>query len=170
MGSDRRIRQVFALASVLVAGGVLAAAPAELERPDVLRWITLGVTVRTDPTTQVTPNQLRQVRLEPKAFDALMSTGAYPDGAQLAATFHTVQLDKAHTPALYAAQDEKAVAIEIIDRSVPDGRVFYLFTGNAKTARAMPQGNECAACHNAQGTLDGTFAHLYPATAKLAKK
>jgi hypothetical protein len=170
MNRNTRIRQALIVVTALAAGGVFAGAPAELDRLDVTRWITLGVTVRTNPADQVTPNQLRQVRLEPKAFEVLLATGAYPDGARLSATFHGVELDKAHKPALYASKDEKALAIEIIDRSVPDGRVFYLFTGNAMSARAMPQGNECAACHNAQGTLDGTFAHLYPVIAKLARK
>jgi hypothetical protein len=167
--THRGLRFATAIAGAAIAGSLLAAAPAELPRPDVTTWITLGVTVRTNPADQTTPQQLRQVQLEPYAFRKLMATGLYPDGARLAATFFGVELDKAHTPALYAAKERQLLALEIVDRSVPDGRVFYLFRGTEQTARALPQGNDCAQCHNAKGTFDGTFAELYPLIAKLAK-
>jgi hypothetical protein len=164
------IRPYTALIALGAAAAALAGAPAELTRPaDLDRWITLGSTVRTSKQDHAAAAQLRHVRIDPKALDVLLTTGSYPDGARLAASFHPLSLDKSHDPPLFASQPEQALAIEIIDRGVPDGRVFYLFTKGAATAKAMPQGNECAVCHNARGTLDGTFADLYPLIAKLAK-
>jgi len=159
-----------AIVATGAGAAALAGAPAELARPaDLDRWITLGSTVRTSKEDPATASQLRHVRMEPKALDVLLTTGSYPDGARLAASFHPLSLDKSHDPPLWASQPESVLAVEIIDRGVADGRVFYLFTRGATTARAMPQGNDCAACHNERGTLDGTFADLYPLVAKLAK-
>ena len=157
-----------------VAGSALtvgAQTTAPLERPsDIDRWITLGMTLRTDPAHGGAPAQLRQVRIDPKSFDALMKTGDYPAGAMLAASFHPVKLDESFTPSLYSAGPQTSLSIEVIDPSHPDGRRFYNFAGDAKSATAMAAGNSCAACHNANGKLHGTFGNLYTVTAGLVAK
>lgn len=140
-----------------------------MARPDVTRWITVGSTVRTDRTDRVTPSQVRHVQIEPSAYDRLVETLQYPDGAMLAATFHPVTKDDAHTPPLYRSGAPIAFALEVIDRGHPDGRRFYVYEGDAASAAALPPGNECAVCHHAQGGFDGTFAQLYPAISHLAQ-
>jgi hypothetical protein len=160
-----------ALSAVAVIGaayGQLADAGAELTRPDITMWPTLGTTIRVDPANPDIPAQMRQIQIEPTAYEGLIATRAYRDGTMLAARFHSVALDTAHNPPLYHADQDVGLAIEVIDRSHPDGRRFYLFASNATTAAALPPGNACAVCHTAQGSFDGTFAHLYPATARFA--
>jgi hypothetical protein len=61
-------------------------------------------------------------------------------------------------------------ALEVLDKSHPDGRRFYTYAPGAKTAEALPVGNTCAMCHNARGSLQGTFADDYPLTAHFARK
>lgn len=139
-----------------------------LARPDITMWPTLGTTVRVDPANPTIPAQMRQVQIEPEAYRRLLETRVYPDGTMLAARFHSVQLDTSHEPPLYHANLELALAVEVIDRSHPDGRRFYMYGDGVTSANALPPGNQCAVCHAARGSFEGTFAHLYPATAHLA--
>jgi hypothetical protein len=136
----------------------------ELERPaDVAAWPTVGVTMRLDREHGQTPTQMRQVLMAPQDYAHFQRTGAFADGATFAVAFYPVALDASHQPPLYFAQAEQAFVMEVIDRTHPDGRRFYTFAPGATRARPLPAGNECAVCHAAQGSADGTFAHLYPA-------
>jgi hypothetical protein len=159
-----------ALACLSFGAGELHAQDNALERPDITMWPTLGTTVRVQAGDGVTPWQMRHVQMEPGAYVELLRSGRYPDGAMLSADLHGVALDTAHTPPLYAAGEEVALVLEVIDRAHPDGRRFYAFTPGMRNATALPPGNECAVCHSAQGSFDGTFAHLYPATSHLAQR
>lgn len=147
----------------------VASAGPELARPaDIDTWPTVGTTMRMDRTDHSVPWQMRQVQIEPSAYERLVRTLAYPDGTAFAATFYPVELDTSHTPPLYHATGEIGFAMEIIDRGHPDGRRFYNFAPGAATAAALPAGNACAVCHNERGSFDGTFAHLYPTIARFA--
>jgi hypothetical protein len=126
-------------------------------------WPTLGVTMRTSEGKPDIPAQQRQILMRPGDLAATLAGKVYPDGAVFAAIFYTVSLDEAHTPPLYRAGAQVARAMEIIDRDHPDGRRFYMFQDGENRVAALPANNECAACHKAQGSFDGTFAHLYPA-------
>jgi hypothetical protein len=135
----------------------------ELVRPvNVDIWPTVGTTMRMDKANTSLPWQFRQVAMEPGAYAEFVKTGRYPDGAMLAASFHSVKLDASNAPPLYHEDQDLGISIEVIDRSHPDGRRFYNFSATAKAATPLPAGNSCAACHNARGGFDGTFAQYYP--------
>lgn len=139
-----------------------------LTRPtDIAYWPTLGSTMRTDGTPAAMPRQLRQVQMEASAYRRLVETLRLSDGDTFAVLFYGVQHDTTHTPSLYFAQREQALAMEVIDRAHPDGRRFYVFSAGQSSATPLPPGNECAVCHAARGSFDGTFAHLYPTLAPL---
>jgi hypothetical protein len=167
---------IIGLKRLAVAVVLLAAAPQaassqdngpDIERPaDVEAWPTVGTTVRLDRDHGQTPWQMRQVLMAPADYAHFRRTGAFADGTTFAVLFYPVALDSSHQPPLYHAQAEQALAMEVIDRSHPDGRRFYMFASGATRASPLPAGNECAVCHNAQGSIDGTFAHLYPALAR----
>lgn len=143
----------------------------EVSRPgDVEAWPTVGTTVRLDRTDHATPWQMRQVLMAPRDYESFVSTREYADGTTFAVLFYPVVLDAAHTPPLYHAQAEIAFVMEIIDRSHADGRRFYTFAPGATRAAPLPPGNDCAVCHNARGSFDGTFAHMYPALARLTNE
>lgn len=137
----------------------------ELERPaDLEVWPTVGATVRLD--REQAPQQMRQVLIAPDDYAHFRRTGAFKDGTTFAVIFYPVALDSSHQPPLYYARSEQALAMEVIDRTHPDGRRFYTFAPGSTRAAPLPAGNACAACHNAQGSVDGTFAHLYPGLAR----
>lgn len=161
-----------ALAFLALLVAVLILSPAalsqnhgpELERPaNVEAWPTVGVTVRLDREHGQTPSQMRQVLMAPEDYAHFRQTGAFADGATFAVLFYPAALDASHQPPLYFAQAEQAFVMEVIDRAHPDGRRFYAFEPGSTHATPLPAGNECAVCHAAQGSVDGTFAHLYPA-------
>lgn len=135
---------------------------AALSRPDVSEWVTLGSTMRTDPKRPTIPAQLRQIQMDPASYRSFVDKGNFPDGARFGVMFYSVALDSSQAPPLYHAGKEVAFAMEVIDRSHPDGRRFYVFAQGATSAAPSPAGNECAACHRDRGSFDGTFANLYP--------
>ena len=165
------IRLAPLLLAALAAGawpaGAQPDAKAPVTRPaDVETWVTLGTTIRATAADPATPNQFRHIQIEAGAWRALKATGRLPDGAVLAATFYSARRE-AETPVLYAADKEAFFALEVLDKAHPDGRRFYNFPPGATSATALPPGNACAACHNAKGALQGTFAQDYPLAARI---
>jgi hypothetical protein len=154
---------------------------AELARPaDIDTWPNIGATIRMSASPHMsataapaasasTPGQLRQVQMAPDAYAAFLRTREFPDGAAFAATIYLLEHDGSFTPEIYGPSREAAFVMEVIDRGHPDGRRFYAFARGAPSAAALPPGNECAVCHKAQGTLDGTFAQFYPALSRGAE-
>lgn len=176
MTGIRRLSTIWGRAALVVAGTMAAVAvlakgeaptPSgeRLARPDVATWPTLGMTARTAGMDAPQPAQFRQVQMESNGYRHFVKSGAFADGTMFSVKFYAVKFDKSQSPPLYFAGDQTAFAAEVIDRKHPDGRRFYLFAGTDQSATALPAGNECAQCHKQHGTLDGTFAHLYPLTA-----
>lgn len=161
-----RLRAVVPAVTVLALAAPIRAADPGAKRPDVDRWISVGTTLRA--TAADKPNQFRHVQLEPGAYAALLKDGVLPDGATYAVTFYAAGHDAAEAD-LYAQGKEVFFGIEVLDKAHPDGRRFYNFVGVATTAQPLPPGNACAACHNAKGALQGTFAQHYPVIRRFVK-
>lgn len=143
-------------------------ARAEEARPqDLHNWTFLGSTVHVQADGSGRPRELRSVQLEPSAYAELVKSGAFPDGAKLAVTFYPLREDPSDTPPLFMAEKETFFGLEVMDRSHPDGRRFYVFRPGQAVAAALPAGNACAQCHAARGSFEGTFAHAYPAMAPI---
>lgn len=144
----------------------------ELTRPtDFYRWVTLGTTLRLSGDGAEQPDEMRHIQVRPEAYDRFKSEGKFPDGATFAATFYGLERTGGQTPAkpgertLYAQRVERALSLEVLDSRHPDGRRFYVFRPGAASVKPLPAGNVCAACHNATGAMQGTFAQYYPAMA-----
>jgi hypothetical protein len=99
-----------------------------------------------------------------------VKTGTFPDGARLAVTFYALREDPSDTPPLFLGQKETFFALEVMDRSHPDGRRFYAFRPGQTAAAALPPGNSCAQCHAARGSFEGTFAQAYPVMAPIVAR
>src|SRR5688572_11529477 len=113
------MRMMLLAAAVLLVG---ASAPSgDIERPaDLDLWPTLGSTMRMSRMDESLPGQLRHVQMHPADYAAFRASGAYPDGARFAVTFYTVARDASHAPPFYRAENEVALAMEVIDRAHAD--------------------------------------------------
>lgn len=151
----------------LLAGLAKAEAPAAVSRPaDVSPWITLGVTLHANaPGDHQPPDQLRHVQIEPGAYAQFLKDGAFPDGTTFAVTFHGLKTDGAGASRLFVEDGEQFFGLEILDAHHPDGRRFYAYMPGKTSAQALPAGNSCAVCHNANGARQGTFTQYYPTIA-----
>jgi len=66
--------------------------------------------------------------------------------------------------------DLKGLAIEVKDAARnPDKWAYYGFEPNAKTAEAMPKGNECWSCHDQHAAVEHTFIQFYPTLKPVAR-
>ncbi len=62
------------------------------------------------------------------------------------------------------------LAVEVKDSTRnPDKWAYYSFEPNAKTAEAMPKGNECWSCHEQHAAVEHTFVQFYPTLKPVAK-
>ena len=67
--------------------------------------------------------------------------------------------------------DLTGLEVEVKDSTRnPDKWAYYGFQTNAKTAEAMPKGNECWSCHEQHAAVEHTFVQFYPTLKPVAKK
>lgn len=145
----------------------------ELVRPtDLELWPSVGTTVRmrvdgmTEELPPGSPAQVRVVRMAPDDYAAFLRTGEYRDGTVLTASLYVLTTSETTAADVFGTSREVALVAEVIDRSHPDERRFYVFAPGADLATAMPPGNDCAECHRENGHFDGTFSRFYPAIAR----
>jgi len=56
-----------------------------------------------------------------------------------------------------------ALEVEVKDSTQnPDKWAYYGFQPNARTAEAMPKGNDCWSCHEQHAAVEHTFVQFYP--------
>jgi hypothetical protein len=51
----------------------------------------------------------------------------------------------------------------------PGKWAFFPFDGDSKTAKMIPQSEDCYSCHAAHGAVDTTFVQFYPTLLPVAK-
>ena len=145
----------------------------ELVRPaDLELWPSVGTTVRmrvdgmAEKLPPGAPAQVRLVRMAPDDYAAFLRSGEYRDGSVLAASLYALTTSATTTADVFGTSREVALVAEVLDRSHPDARRFYVFAPGAARATALPPGNDCAECHRENGHFDGTFSLFYPLIAR----
>jgi hypothetical protein len=136
---------------------------------DIDRWIGVGAGVggnysetAFDPRS---PGPITVVQMEPSAYNYFLRNKRYADGTMLLLSFYRPQAKP--EPALqgFVQGDLAQREIHVIDRRrfATEGRAFFVFPPDAKSAASMPVGSVCVECHTAHGAYDGSFAQFYPA-------
>lgn len=140
-----------------------------LRRPaDLDQWVFLGASLGMgynaaafDPQA---PGQFQVVLMEPQAYQRLVASGAYPDGAMFLLSFYNSEQKVSINRSGFVPTDLDSFEIHLIDRRRPgEGHYFYPFAVADKEARVLPAGNACISCHLQDGAYMGTFAQFYPA-------
>ena len=142
----------------------------QLTKPaDLAQWVFLGTSLgmgyNQAQFNPGTPGQFQVVLMEPTAYRYFMEHGKYAPGSMFLLSFYNSDSQRSINQTGFVQADLTNFEIHLIDaRHAPEeGRVFYVFGGQATEGRALPKGSECVRCHATHGAYDGTFAQFYPA-------
>ena len=142
-----------------------------LERPDIEKWVFLGITVGHGPVLEDgslqfsagNPGQILVTWMEPGAYDHFKANRQYPDGTTFATAFYNPLEEP--VPALdgLALGDMEMLFVHRLEREGEERRHgFYAFMGDETRASPAPAEFGCRACHTQRGNFDGTFVQFYP--------
>jgi hypothetical protein len=180
MPAARRLN-LLPLLVLLCAGPVLGqaldvaryGAGGELLRPgDLPTWVHIGSTLGNDyrdaAFDPAHPAVIGVVQMEPAAWRHFREHGSYADGSMFLLSFYTAEAKSDPQLQGFVQGALQAREIHVIDKQrFADGRAFFLFQQEDQAqSTALPAGNDCVQCHEAEGELDGTFIQFYPTLRK----
>jgi len=140
-----------------------------LKPADLAQWVFLGTSLgmgyNQAQFNPGSPGQFQVVLMEPTAYRHFMEHGKYAAGSMFLLSFYNADTRRSINQTGFVQADLTNFEIHLVDkRKSPDeGRVFYVFGGQATAGRALPKGNDCVRCHAGHGAYEGTFAQFYPA-------
>jgi hypothetical protein len=141
----------------------------ELQRPaDLATWVhmgsSLGSDYREEPFDPASPGVIGVVQMEPAAYRYFLENGRYADGSMFLLSFYAAEQNSDPQLQGFVQGDLQAQEIHVIDaQRFEDGRAFFMFQDlEQASSTALPAGNECVQCHEAEGDYNGTFMQFYP--------
>lgn len=148
----------------------------ELQRPaDLATWVhmgsSLGSDYREEPFDPASPGVIGVVQMEPAAYRYFLENGRYADGSMFLLSFYKAEQNSDPQLQGFVQGDLQAQEIHVIDgKRFEDGRAFFMFQDPQQTSStALPAGNDCVQCHEAEGDYNGTFMQFYPALRALPR-
>lgn len=182
-----RYRSVLCLGLALLAPGLLQAQDllgiarysegGELQRPaDLATWVhmgsSLGSDYREEPFDPARPGVIGVVQMEPAAYRYFLENGRYADGSMFLLSFYAAEINSDPQLQGFVQGDLQAQEIHVIDaQRFDDGRAFFMYQDPAQMASAaLPAGNDCVQCHEAEGDYNGTFMQFYPTLRALPRE
>jgi cytochrome P460 len=163
-GVMARICLIVVLAALAAAAGdgPQFTAGGELVRPDNYReWIYLssGLGMSYSPSKGEASPKFDNVFVNPAAYRAFLRDGKWPDQTVLVLEVRESRTNDSINQAGRTQGDVLAIEAEVKD----SGKwTFYGFGKSAQSAKAIPAGANCYACHSQHGAVDNTFVQFYP--------
>ncbi len=160
--------------ALLIVGGVAAqqfTKTGDLALPDYRKWVYLGSGLGMSYTEANHENPaFTNVFAEPKAYDAYMKTGLWPDKtvlvAEMVPSATNLSINKSGRAQVGLPTD---IEVEVKDAS-KGGWAFYGFPKGAQTGKLFPRSIPCYSCHEEHAAVDNTFVQFYPKLIAVAKQ
>jgi hypothetical protein len=140
-------------------------------RPDHYReWIylTSGLGMSYSAALNMDP-LFDNVFVNPTAYRSFLETGTWPNRTVLVLEIRGAESKGSINRAGHFQGGIKDVEVHVKDSSLPGQWAFFGFSGNAKSAAAIPQTAECYSCHQQHGAVDTTFLQFYPTLVQTAR-
>jgi Cytochrome P460 len=104
------------------------------------------------------------------AYADFLTSGKWPEQSMFVIDERDAESEGSINKKGHFQTDLKGLAVEVKDAARnPDKWAYYGFEANAKTAEAMPKGNECWSCHEQHAAVEHTFVQFYPTLKPVAK-
>ncbi len=139
-----------------------------LDKPEGLdRWIHMGSNIghgyNGKSFSDDDPGTFRVVAMEPSAYDYFVENGEYANGTMFSLSVYNV-LSKVE-PDLngYSQGTFRGFEIHLIDSERnQDGRQFFMFAAEDKSASPLANQSICVNCHLQEAKFESTFVQFYP--------
>lgn len=149
----------------------------ELQRPaDLATWVHMGTTLGGDygenAFDPAKPGVLGVVQMEPAAYRHFVENGEFADGSMFLLSFYASETKSEPQLQGFVQGALQAREIHVLDRSrFDEGHAFFMFpTEDTQSSAALPPGNECVVCHDAEGDYRSTFIQFYPTIRDLPRR
>jgi hypothetical protein len=97
------------------------------------------------------------------AYEEFLKRGKWPEQSMFVIDVRNAESDSSINKAGHFQTDPMGLEVEVKDSTRnPDRWAYYSFQPDAKTAEAMPKGNECWSCHEHHAAVEHTFVQFYP--------
>jgi hypothetical protein len=105
------------------------------------------------------------------AYADFLKKGKWPEQSMFVIDVRNAESEGSINKTGHFQTDPMALEAEVKDSTRnPNKWAYYGFQPNAKTAQAMPNGNECWSCHEHHAAVEHTFVQFYPTLKPVAKK
>jgi hypothetical protein len=145
----------------------------QLVRPENYReWIFLssGLGMEYNPAAGERDN-FTNVFVPAWAYRQFLTSGKWPDKTMFALEVRSAGSRASINQAGHFQTDVAGFSVEVKDAALSkDAYQYFIFGTDAQTAKAMPAGNDCWACHSKNGGADNTFVQFYPTLKPIAQK
>jgi hypothetical protein len=146
---------------------------AELSYPEHYRewvYLTSGFDMSYNPGEQLGHHMFDNVFVDPKAYQAFLATGTWPDKTMLVLEVRGAEgKGSINQKGNYQGTEVMGLEVHLKDESrFPSKWAFFSFD-NGKTAKMIPTSADCYSCHAAHAAVDTTFVQFYPTLLTIAK-
>jgi hypothetical protein len=97
------------------------------------------------------------------AYEDFIKSGKWPEQSMFVIDVRDAESNGSINKTGHFQTDLMALEVEVKDSTRnPDKWAYYSLKPDAKTAEAMPKGNDCWSCHEQNATVEHTFVQFYP--------
>jgi len=116
------------------------------------------------------PDMFTNVFVQRWAYQEFLKRGKWPEQSMFVIDVRNAEGEGSINKTGHFQTDLTGLEVEVKDSTRnPDKWAYYGFQTNAKTAEAMPKGNECWSCHEQHAAVEHTFVQFYPTLKSVAK-
>jgi hypothetical protein len=144
-----------------------------LETPaDYRRWVYLTSGLDMSYSSDAAPDHhmFDNVFVNPQAYQAFLKTGSWPDGTMVLIEARAgASKGSINKRGAFQTTDVMGLEVHIKDSKRFEGSwAFFAFDPDAKSAKMIPQTEQCYSCHAAHAAVDTTFVQFYPTLIDIA--
>jgi hypothetical protein len=104
------------------------------------------------------------------AYEEFLKSGKWPEQSTFVIDVRDAESKGSINKNGHFQTDLMGLEVEVKDSTRnPDKWAYYGFEPNAKTAEAMPKGNDCWSCHDQHAAVEHAFVQFYPTLKPVAK-
>ena len=146
---------------------------AEISFPEHYRewvYLTSGFDMSYNPGEPADHHMFDNVFVDPKAYQAFVQTGSWPDRTMLVLEVRGAEgKGSINQKGNYQGAEVMGIEVHLKDEARFPGKWAFFTFDNGKTAKMIPTSAGCYSCHAAHAAVDTTFVQFYPTLLPIAK-